>query len=305
MKTYDIIIVGAGPGGLTAGIYAGRQGSKTLVLDKGLAGGIGREVPLMENYPGFDTVSGFELVEKMKLQCMKFVELHENENVVDITKNKDKFLVTTPKDKYCGKTIILATGSSHKQLEIPGEKEYLGKGVSYCATCDGLFFKDKDVVIVGGGNSALQEAIFLDNIGCSVTIIHRRNKLRAQQYLQKEVEKRNINIIYNTTVEEIKGDIFLESIILKNVETNIQKEFKTNGIFVSIGYIPHNDLAKKLNVNLTKQGEIITDKHQKTNIKNVYSAGDICKGLRQWIVACGEGAIAATSAYNGLNNPNN
>lgn len=302
MKTYDIIIVGAGPGGLTAGIYAGRQGTKTLILDKGLAGGIGREVPLMKNYPGFDTISGFELVEKMKLQCMKYVELHENEIVKNIEKNNDNFLVTTHKDEYCGKTIILATGSSHKHLEIPGEEEYLGKGVSYCATCDGLFFKDKDAIMIGGGNSALQEAIFLDNVGCNVTIIHRRNELRAQQYLQKEIKERNIDIIYDTTVEEIKGNALVNSVILKNVKTNEYSEFKTQGVFVGIGYKPHNELAKKLNVELSESGEIITDKHQRTNIENVYSAGDICGGLRQWIVACGEGAVAATSAYEDIHN---
>ena len=306
MKTYDIIIVGAGPGGLTAGIYAGRQGTKTLILDKGLAGGIGREVPLMENYPGFDTISGFELVEKMKLQCMKYVELHENEIVKNIEKNNDNFLVTTHKDEYCdeycGKTIILATGSSHKHLEIPGEEEYLGKGVSYCATCDGLFFKDKDAIMIGGGNSALQEAIFLDNVGCNVTIIHRRDELRAQQYLQKEIKERNIDVIYDTTVEEIKGNALVNSVILKNVKTNEYSEFKTQGVFVGIGYKPHNELAKKLNVELSESGEIITDKHQRTNIENVYSAGDICGGLRQWIVACGEGAIAATSAYEDIHN---
>lgn len=302
MKTYDIIIVGAGPGGLTAGIYAGRQGTKTLILDKGLAGGIGSEVPLMENYPGFDTISGFELVEKMKLQCMKYIELHENEIVKNIEKNNDNFLVTTHKDEYCGKTIILATGSSHKHLEIPGEEEYLGKGVSYCATCDGLFFKDKDAIMIGGGNSALQEAIFLDNVGCNVTIIHRRDELRAQQYLQKEIKERNIDVIYDTTVEEIKGNALVNSVILKNVKTNEYSEFKTQGVFVGIGYKPHNELAKKLNVELSESGEIITDKHQRTNIENVYSAGDICGGLRQWIVACGEGAIAATSAYEDIHN---
>ncbi|WP_299525803.1 thioredoxin-disulfide reductase [uncultured Methanobrevibacter sp.] len=297
MKTYDIIIVGAGPGGLTAGIYAGRQGTKTLILDKGLAGGIGREVPEMENYPGFDMISGLELVEKIKEQCIKYVELHETEKVEDIIKSTDKFMVKTNKETYYGKTVILATGSSHKHLGIPGEEEYLGKGVSYCATCDGLFFKDKDVIIVGGGNSALQEALFLENIGCKVTIIHRRNQLRGQQYLQKNIKEKNIKIIYNTIVEKIKGKTFVESVILKNIETNNCIELKTSGVFISIGYIPHNKLAKKLNVKLNENGEIITDKHQKTNVKNVYSAGDICGGLRQWIVACGEGAIAATSAY--------
>lgn len=223
-------------------------------------------------------------------------------NCKNIEKNNDNFLVTTHKDEYCGKTIILATGSSHKHLEIPGEEEYLGKGVSYCATCDGLFFKDKDAIMIGGGNSALQEAIFLDNVGCNVTIIHRRDELRAQQYLQKEIKERNIDVIYDTTVEEIKGNALVNSVILKNVKTNEYSEFKTQGVFVGIGYKPHNELAKKLNVELSESGEIITDKHQRTNIENVYSAGDICGGLRQWIVACGEGAIAATSAYEDIHN---
>lgn len=304
MKTYDIIIIGAGPGGLTAGIYAGRQGTKTLILDKGLAGGIGREVPEMENYPGFNMISGLKLVEKMKEQCMKYAELHETEKVENITKYNNKFLIETSTSKYYGKTVILATGSSHKHLKIPGENEYLGKGVSYCATCDGLFFKDKNVVIVGGGNSALQEAIFLENIGCNVTIIHRKNQLRGQQYLQKIIKEKNINIIYNTIVKEIKGKTFVEYITLKNMQTNENTELKTDGVFISIGYIPHNRLAKMLNVNLNENGEIITDKHQKTNIEKVYSAGDICEGLKQWVVACGEGAIAATSAYTDIQHSN-
>lgn len=304
MKTYDIIIIGAGPGGLTAGIYAGRQGTKTLILDKGLAGGIGREVPEMENYPGFNMISGLKLVEKMKEQCMKYAELHETEKVENITKYNNKFLIETSTSEYYGKTVILATGSSHKHLKIPGENEYLGKGVSYCATCDGLFFKDKNVVIVGGGNSALQEAIFLENIGCNVTIIHRKNQLRGQQYLQKIIKEKNINIIYNTIVKEIKGKTFVEYITLKNMQTNENTELKTDGVFISIGYIPHNRLAKMLNVNLNENGEIITDKHQKTNIEKVYSAGDICEGLKQWVVACGEGAIAATSAYTDIQHSN-
>ena len=300
MKTYDIIIVGAGPGGLTAGIYAGRQGTSTLILDKNLAGGLGREVPAMENYPGFEMISGLELVEKMKSQCMNLVEIHEMEEVEKITKKEDEFLIKTRKEEYIGKTVILATGSSHRHLNIPGEEEFLGKGVSYCATCDGLFFKDKEVVIVGGGNTALQEAVFLDNIGCEVTIIHRRNKLRGQQHLQNIIKEKNIKVIYNNTVEEIKGNILVESVILKNTETNEITELKTNGIFINVGYNPHNQLAKQLNIKLNESGEIITDKNQKTNINKIYSCGDISGGLRQWIVACGEGAIAATSAYQDL-----
>ena len=182
MEKYDIIIIGAGPGGLTAGIYAGRQGTKNLMIDRDLAGGIGREVPEMESYPGFDNISGLELIEKMKSQAIKNTELHENENVSEIIKNEGEypFTVKTDKDEYQTKTIVLATGSSHRQLNAKGEEEFKGKGVSYCATCDGFFFKGRDIVMVGGGNSALQEALYLNNLGANVTLIHRRDEFRAQ-----------------------------------------------------------------------------------------------------------------------------
>lgn len=305
MENFDIIIIGAGPGGLTAGIYAGRQGTKNLIIDRSIAGGIGREVPEMENYPGFDKISGLKLVEIMKEQAMKNCELHENENVLKIiTINEDdyNFIVKTNQNDYITKTVILATGSSHRHLNVPGENEFLGKGVSRCATCDGLFFQNKNVVMVGGGNSALQEAIFLKNIGANVTIIHRRNELKAQKYLQDIVKENKINVIYNTSVEEIKGDIFVDTIILKDTNTGEIKSMKTDGVFVSIGYIPHVELAKQLGVNLSGNNHIITDKNQKTNIDHVYAIGDVCVGLKQWIVACGEGAIAATSAYIDINN---
>ena len=305
MEKYDIIIVGAGPGGLTAGIYAGRQGTKTLILDKNLAGGIGREVPEMENYPGFDLVSGLELAEKMKDQCVKNVELHENEGVNIIEKIEDNdynFKVESDEHSYLTKTVIIATGSSHQQLNIPGEEEFKGRGVSYCATCDGMFFAGKDIAMVGGGNSALQEAVFLSNIGCNVTVIHRREEFRAEQYLQDKLKEKGIKTIMNATVEEIKGDMLVNSITIKDKESGELKDLEVNGVFISIGYKPHTKLAKELGVDLDKNNQIITDKNQKTNIDYVYSAGDVCGGVKQWVVACGEGAIAATSAYKDIEN---
>ena len=195
MNQYDIIIIGAGPGGLTAGIYAGRQGTKNLIIDKDLAGGLGREVPEMENYPGFDNISGLELIEKMKAQAIKNCELHELEDVTEIAKTDDeyRFTVKTNKDTYQSKTIILATGSSHRQLGAKGEGEFKGKGVSYCATCDGFFFAGRDIIMVGGGNSALQEALYLKNLGANVTIIHRRDEFRAQKHLQNMIKEAGIN----------------------------------------------------------------------------------------------------------------
>ena len=302
MEKYDIIIIGAGPGGLTAGIYAGRQGTKNLMIDRDLAGGIGREVPEMENYPGFDNISGLELIEKMKSQAIKNTELHENENVSEIIKNEGEypFTVKTDKDEYQTKTIVLATGSSHRQLNAKGEEEFKGKGVSYCATCDGFFFKGRDIVMVGGGNSALQEALYLNNLGANVTLIHRRDEFRAQKHLQNMIKEKNINTILNATVEEIKGDMLVESVILKDTQTGELSELPINGVFISVGYIPHNELAKQLNVNLDESGHIIVDKQQKTNIDYVYAIGDVCAGLKQWVVACGEGAVAASSAYDDI-----
>ncbi len=303
MDKYDIIIIGAGPGGLTAGIYAGRQGTKNLIIDRDLAGGIGREVPEMENYPGFDNISGLELIEKMKAQAIKNTELHEMEEVTEITQTDEeyRFAVKTSKGEYLTKTIILATGSSHRHLETKGEDEFKGKGVSYCATCDGFFFAGRDIIMVGGGNSALQEALYLKNLGANVTLVHRRDTFRAQQHLQDLIKEKEIPTILNATVEEIKGDMLVESVTLKDTQTGELKDIKTNGVFISVGYLPHTELAKQLGVELDESGHIIIDKNQKTNVDYVYAIGDVCVGLKQWVVACGEGAVAATSAYNDLN----
>lgn len=304
MEQYDIIIIGAGPGGLTAGIYAGRQGTKNLIIDRDLAGGIGREVPEMENYPGFDKISGLELIEKMKAQAIKNTEIHEMEEVTEIIKNDTeyRFTVRTTKDTYQSKTIILATGSSHRHLEAKGEDEFKGKGVSYCATCDGFFFAGRDIIMVGGGNSALQEALYLKNLGANVTLVHRRDEFRAQKHLQNQIKEKEIPNILNATVEEIKGDMLVESVVLKNTKTGELTEIPTNGVFISVGYIPHTELAQQLGVELDETGHIIIDKEQKTNVSYVYAIGDVCIGLKQWVVACGEGAVAATSAFEDIQN---
>jgi len=302
MEKYDIIIIGAGPGGLTAGIYAGRQGTRNLIIDRDLAGGIGREVPEMENYPGFDSISGLELIEKMKAQATKNTELHEMEEVVEITKSDEeyRFTVKTTKDEYQTKTVILATGSSHRHLDAKGEDEFLGKGVSYCATCDGFFFQGRDIIMVGGGNSALQEALYLNNLGANVTLIHRRDEFRAQKHLQDQIKEAGINTIMNATVEEIKGEMLVESVTLKDTVTGELSELPVNGVFISVGYVPHTELAQQLGVELDESGHIIIDNDQKTNVDYVYAIGDVCIGLKQWIVACGEGAVAATSAFHDI-----
>ena len=243
-------------------------------------------------------------IEKMKAQATKNSELHEMEEVTEITETDGeyRFSVKTSKDTYQSKAIILATGSSHRHLDVKGEEEFKGKGVSYCATCDGFFFAGRDIVMVGGGNSALQEALYLKNLGANVTIIHRRDEFRAQKHLQNQIKEKEIPTILNATVEEIKGDMLVESVILKDTKTGELSEHPTNGIFISVGYIPHTELAQQLRVELDESGHIVIDKEQKTNVDYVYAIGDVCVGLKQWVVACGEGAVAATSAFEDIQN---
>ena len=301
MENFDIIIIGAGPAGLTAGLYAGRQNSKALVIDRGLAGGLGSEVPMMENYPGFDLISGMALISKMKPQCEKFSEIRENQIIEDIEKRDDGIYIKTKSsigddfNEYLTKSVILATGASHKHLDVPGESEFLGRGVAYCATCDGMFFVNRNVLMVGGGNSAAQEALYLKNIGCNVKIVHRRDSLRCEHRLEELLQEKGVEILWNSTIKEIKGDMAVNSVTL--VRDGVEEEYETDAVFVAIGDEPSNGLAKQLGVEIDENGYIITDKSQSTNVSGVYAAGDITGGVKQWIVACGEGAVAAISAY--------
>lgn len=311
MENYDIIIIGAGPAGLTAGMYAGRQNSKTLVIDKGMAGGLGLEVPMMQNYPGFDLIAGMELIQKMKVQSENYCEIMENTVIDSIEKTEEGFHLKTKnspllmtsddggKKGFLTKSIILATGASHRHLNVPGEDEFLGRGVAYCATCDGMFFIGRDVLMVGGGNSAVTEALYLNNLGCNVKLVHRRDELRCEHHLQKALEENGIEVLWNSTIEEIKGDMAVESVTL--LRDGKKEDYKTDAVFVAIGEDPSNDLAKELGVALDDAGYIITDKSQATNVGGIYSAGDITGGVKQWVVACGEGAVAAISAYEFLN----
>ncbi len=298
MGAYDTVIIGSGPAGLTAAIYSGRQNFKTLVLERALIGGTGLIVPLMENYPGFEMISGRKLIEIMKTQAMKHAEIKELEEVKRIEYNEDIFRIYTSKGDYTSKSVILATGSKHRLLNVPGEAEFLGRGVSYCATCDGPLFVGRKVLIIGGGNSAAQQAIYLDSIGVLVAMVHRRDELRAEIYLQKLLENKDIPIIWNSEVEEIKGDQLVKSAVLHNRKTGQKEEVFTDGIFVAVGEVPSNQVAKDLGVEIDERGGyIITDKGQRTNLPMVYAAGDITIGNNQWVIACSEGAVAALSIY--------
>jgi thioredoxin reductase (NADPH) len=294
---YELAIIGAGPAGYSAAIYAVRSGIQTILLEKGFGGGLAAISPNIENYAGFESISGIDLTEKMKAHASKYTDIHFNEEVKKIKKIQDIFTVETIKDTYNAKAIILCLGTDYRKLNAPGEKELTGKGVSYCATCDGFFFKDKKVAVIGGGNSALIEAIFLKQIGCKeVYLIHRRDQLRAEKSYEDEAIEKGVKIVYNNHVENINGEQKVDFIQLKDVKTQKKSELPVDGVFISIGEEPQNALAKELGVNLDEKGFIIVDRQQKTNIKGVYAAGDITGGLRQVITACAEGAVAALSS---------
>ncbi|MFY9639259.1 MAG: thioredoxin-disulfide reductase [Methanobacterium sp.] len=297
MEEYDIVIVGAGPAGLTAGIYAGREGLKSLIIEKNVRGGNANTAPVILNYPGFKSISGLELLKKMGEQAEKYIEIREDEELLDVLKTDNRFLLTTNNSKYSAKAIIFCSGTTYRKLGVKGEEEFIGKGISYCSICDGMLFKDRDVVVVGGGNSAAEHALHLHDIGVKVTIIHRRDELRAQQFLKDKLLEKGIPILWNTVLTEIKGDMFLKSIDIHNKETGKDKELMVNGIFIAVGELPNSSIANSLGVEINSNKYIVTDKNQKTKIDGVYAAGDVTGGVNQLVVSCGEGAIAAVNAY--------
>jgi len=294
---YELAIIGAGPAGYSAAIYAARAGIKTLVLDKGFGGGLAAISPNIENYPGFESISGMDLVEKMKNHASKYTNINLNEEVKKITKNREGFVVETAKQKYNVKAILLCLGTEYRKLNASGESDLTGKGVSYCATCDGFFFKDKIVAVVGGGNSALIEAIYLKQIGCKeVFLIHRRDQLRAEKAYENEAISKGVKIVFNTHIESIHGKDKVEYLELHDVKTDKKSKLLVDGVFISIGEVPQSKIAKDLGCRLDEKGFIVADKQGRTSIKGVYAAGDITGGLRQVVTACAEGAVAALSS---------
>jgi len=294
---YELAVIGAGPAGYSAGIYAGRSGIKTVIFDKSGGGGLAMLSPNIENYACFESISGTELMEKMKQHASKYADIHFYEEVNKITKSKEILNIETSEGKYAVGAVLFSTGTEHRKLVVPGEVELQGKGVSYCATCDGFFFKGKKVSVIGGGNSALIEAIFLNQIGCKeVYLIHRRDELRAEKAYEDDARGKQVQILFNKIVEKINGEEKVESLDLKDTVNNKKSKLEVDGVFISIGEIPQNELAKKLDVKLDKKGYINTDDQQRTSVKGVYAAGDITGGLCQVITACAEGAIAALAS---------
>ena len=288
---YDIIIIGAGPAGLTAAIYGARANKKVLVLEALSYGGAIINTPNIENYPVEENISGFDFATKLYNQVINLGVEVKFEKVLKINNNE----VETNKSKYNTKTIIIATGLNNRKLLLPNEDELIGKGISYCATCDGAFFKGKDVAVVGGGNTALEDALYLSDICNKVYLIHRRNEFRADSItVNKILEKDNIEILYDSVVTKIDGNNHLE-----NIEINNNKELNIDGLFIAIGKIPTIDFKKKKK---TEEGYIKSDELCHTNIENVFVAGDIRnKSLRQLVTATNDGAIAATEAIKYIN----
>lgn len=285
---YDVIIIGAGPAGLTAAIYLGRAGKKVLILEKNVYGGQIVNSKEVENYPAISKISGFEFSNNLYNQAKNFGAELKYETVVNLTKDKE---VTTNRGKYQAKSIIIATGLSNRTLEIDGVDSFIGRGISYCATCDGNFFKDKVVAVVGGGNTALEDAIFLSNICKKVYIIHRRTTFRGEKILQDILNKKeNVEFVFNSNVVKINGNELLESIIINT--NNEEKELQIDGLFLAIGQIPNNSYIDI--IDLDEKGYAIANEDCKTNIDGIYVAGDFrTKKVRQLVTAASDGATAA------------
>ncbi len=298
----DLIIIGGGPAGLTAGIYGGRSGLETLILEGEAAGGNVTDAPTIDNYPALEEIKGMDLAEKMKKHASKYVEINEAKPVKKVEVEKTK-RVETNKEEYTADGIIIATGTEYRKLGVPGEEEFAGSGVSYCATCDGFFFKDKSVLVIGGGNSAVADASHLLDLGCDVTLIHRRDELRAERALQDSFFEKGGEILWNTVIEEIRGGEKVESAKIRNTEDDEESEIDIDGVFISIGEKPKTELAEKIGVEIGEGGYIKVDENQRTNISGVYAAGDVTGDPKQVIVACAEGAKAALSAYEDIKNP--
>ena len=297
----DLVIIGGGPAGLSAGIYAARSGLKTVVVEKGVLGGQVALTPVVENYPGLKQVGGKTLVDIMVTHALEYVQIFPGEAVMDI-KPGEPIVVETSRRKFTARSVLITTGASHRHLGVPGEERLSGRGVSYCATCDGQLFKNRRVVIVGGGNSAATEALYLKNVGVDVTMVHRRDTLKAQEVLIQNLVQNQIPILFNTEVQAINGRHSVESVDLLNNLTEEASTLEVDGVFMAIGYNPTNDLAEQLGLELTEEGYVNHDNYR-TNVPGIYAAGDVAGGYKQIVTAAGQGSEAAITIFEDLVNP--
>lgn len=296
---YDTIIIGAGPAGMTAALYAARSNLKVALLEAGIPGGQMNNTADVENYPGYALISGPELAEKMFEPLENLGVEHVFGHVQRIEDQGDFKKVITEDEVYESKTVIIATGAFHRQLNVPGEAEFNSRGVSYCAVCDGAFFRDEDLLVVGGGDSAVEEAIFLTQFAKSVTIVHRRDQLRAQKVLQdRAFANKKISFVWDSVVEAIHGDERkVTGVTFKNIKTGETSQADFGGIFIYVGLDPVSEFVADLGIR-DESGWIVTDDHMKTSVAGIYAIGDVRqKDLRQITTAVGDGAIAGQEAY--------
>ncbi|MFH1394789.1 MAG: thioredoxin-disulfide reductase [Candidatus Omnitrophota bacterium] len=296
-EIYDIIIIGGGPAGLTAGIYASRARMKVLLLESYSVMGQATMTDMIENYPGVIKSSGFDLIDVFKKQAETFGLECRPGTVKNIFKHDGIWNIEDETGTYQTYSIIAATGACSKKLNVPGETEFIGKGVSYCATCDGAFFRDKDIIVIGGGDTAVEEALFLTKFGKKITIVHRRNALRAAKILQERAfDDKKIEFLWQSTIKTINGSKQVESVSVENLETGKIENVLCKGVFVFVGWQPNTKFLKET-IKLDEKGGILTDDAMNTSEKGIFAAGDCRKKLlHQVVTACGDGAVAAYSA---------
>jgi thioredoxin reductase (NADPH) len=297
-KHYDIVIVGGGPGGLTAGLYASRANRKTVLIEKYIPGGQIANTEEVEDYPGFERIAGAELASKIAEHAKKFgVEIVSDEVTEIYSEGDRRIVITASGDIYRAKAIIISTGGSPNLLNVPGEKEFSGKGVSYCAICDGAFFKGQVIAVIGGGDAAVEEGMFLTKFGSKVYIIHRRNELRAQKIIQQRAQNNpKIEFIWNTVVESVNGDSRVGSLSLRNVKSGEKSTLEVGAMFVFVGFVPNSNITREP-LNKDKNGYIITNDRMETSIKGIFACGDVRSQLvRQITNAVGDGTTAAIAA---------
>ncbi|WP_192983415.1 thioredoxin-disulfide reductase [Marinilactibacillus psychrotolerans] len=297
-KIYDVIVIGAGPGGLTAGLYASRSNLATLMLERGLPGGQMNNTAEIENYSGFNSILGPDLSTKMFEGSQQFGAEYAYGDVQEIINGEEYKEIVTSNKTFRTRSIIVATGAEHKKLGITGEAEFNGRGVSYCAVCDGAFFKQKHIIVVGGGDSAVEEGTYLTQFASKVTIVHRRDSLRAQKILQDRAFKNDkIEFVWNSVVEEIEGENAVNAVRIKNIQTGETSILEAEGTFIYIGLLPNSDQFRSLGIT-DEEGWIETDENMETSIPGIFAIGDVRKTvLRQVATAVGDGSVAGNAAY--------
>lgn len=295
---YDVVVIGAGPGGLTAALYASRSNLSTLLLERGIPGGQMNNTAEIENYSGFKSIMGPDLSTRMFEGAQQFGAEYGYGDVKEIKNGKQYKEIITADKTYRTRSIIIGTGAEHKKLGVTGEAEYNGRGVSYCAVCDGAFFKEKHIVVIGGGDSAVEEGTYLTQFADRVTIIHRRDKLRAQQILQDRAFKNEkVQFIWNSVVEEIEGEEAVNGVSVRNVKTGEVSKIEAEGTFIYIGLLPNSEQFRDLGVT-DEEGWIVTDENMETTVPGIFAIGDVRKTvLRQVATAVGDGSIAGNAAF--------